>query len=97
MSPPGPLLSPTVCEIWKWIIIVTAVPVVLFRLSDIAFVWVGRGRWEVGGSRWNAWLAWVNRRMRLWWLGVGILVFRDYGLCRTLPLDVAWATVRQYR
>ena len=75
MSPPGPLLSPTVCEIWKWIIIVTAVPVVLFRLSDIAFVWVGRGKWEVGGSRWNAWLAWVNRRMRLWWLGVGILVF----------------------
>jgi hypothetical protein len=62
------------CEVWKWIMIVTAVPVVLVFLSDVPFLWSGRGQWAIGGARWQAWLGWVHRHLRLYWFAVGVLV-----------------------
>jgi hypothetical protein len=74
-----------VCEVWRWIIIVTVVPVLLFRLSDFPFVLFRGAKWQFGGARWQMWFDWVNRHMRQWWFAVGVLIFATiiYGVhCR---------------
>lgn len=55
------------CEVWKWIIIGDAVPLVIVRLlGTFPFAW-GEGR--------RQWLLKVRRYLGLWWLGVFVLVF----------------------
>jgi hypothetical protein len=54
------------CEVWKWIIIGTLVPLLLVRIWHLPFF---------GAEKWVAWLGRVARYQRLWWFGCGVLVF----------------------
>ena len=53
------------CEIWKWIIITTLIPLVAVRLWHLALIKAGAGQ---------RWLIRLGPYQRLWWLGVFVLI-----------------------
>lgn len=58
------------CDVWKWLIIVTAVPLVLLRLYVLPpFIWMP------GGKRTEEKVQKMRPYLRLWGLAAVVLIF----------------------